>query len=68
MERSGNMADSFVRALLITNPKSGHGGVDLTDAVTVLQANGWDITVRQKLHGDMARDLAREAVEKVSMS
>lgn len=57
------MADSFVRALLITNPKSGHGGVDLTDAVTILQANGWDITVRQKLHGDMATDLARDAVE-----
>ena len=57
------MADSFVRACLITNPKSGRGGVDLSDALTVLQANGWDVTVRQKLKGGMAEDLAREAVK-----
>ena len=54
------MADSFVRACLITNPKSGRGGVDLSEALTVLQANGWDVTVRQKLKGGMAEDLARE--------
>ena len=57
------MAESFIRALLITNPKSGHGGVDLSDAMTVLRANGWDVTVRQKLHSDMAEELAREAVD-----
>ena len=57
------MADPFVRACLITNPKSGRGGVDLSDALTVLQANGWDVTVRQKLKGGMAEDLAREAVK-----
>ncbi len=57
------MAESFVRALLVTNPKAGQGGVDLTDAMTVLQSNGWDVTVRQKLHGDMAIDLASQAVE-----
>ena len=57
------MADSFVRACLITNPKSGRGGVDLSEALTVLQANGWDVTVRQKLKGGMAEDLAREAVK-----
>jgi diacylglycerol kinase (ATP) len=55
------MVDSFTRALLIINPKSGHGGVDLSDALTVLRANGWDVTVRQKLHGDMAKELAHEA-------
>ena len=62
-DEEGKMADSFVRACLITNPKSGRGGVDLSDALTVLQANGWDVTVRQKLKGGMAEDLAREAVK-----
>jgi YegS/Rv2252/BmrU family lipid kinase len=57
------MAESFIRALLIINPKAGHGGVDLSDAMTILRSNGWDVTVRQKLHGDMAEDLAREAAD-----
>ena len=57
------MAEHFTRACLITNPKSGRGGVDLTEALTVLQANGWDVTVRQKLKGGMAEDLAREAAK-----
>jgi YegS/Rv2252/BmrU family lipid kinase len=57
------VADHFIRACLITNPKSGRGGVDLSEALTVLQANGWDVTVRQKLKGGMAEILAREAVK-----
>lgn len=57
------MAEHFTRACLITNPRSGRGGVDLTEALTVLQANGWDVTVRQKLKGGMAEDLAREAAK-----
>lgn len=57
------MPDHFTRACLITNPKSGHGGVDLSEALTVLQANGWDVTVRQKLKGGMAEELARDAAE-----
>lgn len=57
------MAENFIRACLITNPKSGRGGVDLSEALTVLQANGWDVTVRQKLRGGMAEDLAREAAK-----
>jgi diacylglycerol kinase (ATP) len=57
------MSDHFTRACLITNPKSGRGGVDLSEALTVLQANGWDVTVRQKLKGGMAEALAREAVK-----
>jgi YegS/Rv2252/BmrU family lipid kinase len=55
------MSDSFTRACLIVNPKSGRGAVDLSAALTVLQANGWDVSVRQKLKGGMAEDLAREA-------
>lgn len=58
------MSDSFVRACLITNPKSGRGGVDLSEALTVLQANGWDVTVCQKLKGGMAEELARDAARK----
>lgn len=57
------MTDHFVRACLITNPKSGRGGVDLSAALPVLQANGWDVTVRQKLKGGMAEDLARQAAK-----
>ncbi|HEV8193181.1 MAG TPA: diacylglycerol kinase family protein, partial [Ktedonobacterales bacterium] len=50
-----------VRACLITNPKSGRGGVDLSEAVTVLRAHGWEVVVRQKLHGGHATELAQEA-------
>ena len=51
-----------VRACLIINPKSGRGGVDLSAALTVLQAHGWEVAVRRKLHGGHATELAREAV------
>lgn len=61
--RAKDMADHFTRACLITNPKSGRGGVDLSEALTVLQANGWDVTVRQKLKGGMAEELARDAAK-----
>lgn len=54
-------AKHHVRACLITNPRSGHGGVDLTEALRVLDAQGWDVAVRQKLHGGHATQLAREA-------
>jgi YegS/Rv2252/BmrU family lipid kinase len=51
-----------VRACLIINPKSGRGGVDLSEALTVLQAHGWEVAVRRKLHGGHATELAQEAV------
>lgn len=54
-------AKLHVRACLITNPRSGHGGVNLTEALRVLDAQGWEVTVRQKLHGGHATQLAREA-------
>ncbi|MGZ3668161.1 MAG: YegS/Rv2252/BmrU family lipid kinase [Ktedonobacterales bacterium] len=50
-----------VRACLITNPRSGRGGIDLTEALRVLDAQGWEVAVRQKLHGGHATQLAREA-------
>lgn len=56
------MIEHDVRACLITNPRSGRGGVDLSDALTVLQAHGWEVVVRQKVHGGQATELAREAV------
>lgn len=52
-----------VRACLITNPRSGHGGVNLTEALRVLDAQGWDFVVQQKLHGGHATQLAREAAQ-----
>ncbi len=55
------MAERYVRACLITNPRSGRGGIDLTDVLTILRGHGWHVTVRQKLHGGAAADLAREA-------
>lgn len=57
------MVERNVRACLITNPRSGRGGIDLSDVLPVLWANGWDATVRQKLHGGHATTLAREAAE-----
>jgi diacylglycerol kinase family enzyme len=51
-----------VRACLITNPRSGRGGVDLSDALAVLHGHGWEVSVREKRHGGGATDLARQAV------
>ncbi len=56
------MPDRMIRACLIMNPKSGHGGVNLAEALTVLGEHGWDVVVRQKLHGGHATELAREAL------
>lgn len=56
------MANRVVRACLITNPRSGRGGIDLTEPLQVLQAHGWDVSVRHKMHGGQATVLAREAV------
>jgi YegS/Rv2252/BmrU family lipid kinase len=55
------MTDCAVRACLITNPRSGRGGIDLSSVLPVLAAHNWQVTVRQKLHGGEATKLAREA-------
>lgn len=57
------MADPTVKACLITNPRSGRGGIDLSEVLTILQGNRWEVTVRQKLHGGHATELAREAAQ-----
>lgn len=57
------MNGNGVRACLITNPRSGRGGIDPSEAIAVLRAHGWDVTVRQKLHGGDATKLAREAAQ-----
>ncbi len=51
------------KACLITNPKSGQGSLDLSEALTLLQAQGWEITLRQKTQGGEATELARQAVQ-----
>lgn len=56
------MERGAVRACLIINPKSGRGSVDLSEALTVLRAHGWEVAVRRKLHGGHATELAQEAV------
>lgn len=56
------MVHHTVRACLITNPRSGHGGVDLSAVLPVLRAHGWEPVVRQKLRGGQATELARDAV------
>ena len=50
-----------MRARLITNPRSGRGHVDLSPVMRVLQTHGWDVDVRQKLHGGHATELAEQA-------
>src|SRR5690348_3638118 len=57
------MNSSDVRACLITNPKSGRGRLDHSEAITILRAHDWDVTVRQKRHGGDATKLARAAVQ-----
>ncbi|MBN9388134.1 MAG: diacylglycerol kinase family lipid kinase [Chloroflexi bacterium] len=52
-----------IKACLITNPRSGRGGIDLTQVLPILKAHGWDVTVRSKLKGGMATTLARQAAE-----
>ena len=42
--------------------RAGRGSVDLSEAITVLQAHGWEVAVRQKLHGGHATELACNAV------
>lgn len=56
------MKRHVVRACLITNPRSGRGGVDLSTVLPALRAHGWEPVVRQKLHGGHATELARDAV------
>ncbi|HEV2461617.1 MAG TPA: diacylglycerol kinase family protein, partial [Ktedonobacterales bacterium] len=55
------MTDRAIKACLITNRKSGRGGVDLSAALMILHEHGWDVAVRQKLKGDHATKLAKEA-------
>ncbi|OJV90083.1 MAG: hypothetical protein BGO39_01545 [Chloroflexi bacterium 54-19] len=48
---------------MITNPRSGRGGIDLSPVIPVLKAHGWEVEVRHKLKGGMATELAREAAK-----
>lgn len=57
------MGNRVVRACLITNPRSGLGGIDLSEPLEVLQAHGWQVAVRHKLHGGQATELARQAAK-----
>lgn len=56
-------ASSVIRCRLITNPRSGRGGVDLSAPLAILREHGWDVSIRQKLHSGHATELAREAVQ-----
>ena len=55
------MMQSTIKARLITNPRSGRGGVDLSGSLSILREHGWDVSIRQKLHGGHATELAQEA-------
>ena len=57
------MSKHRVRACLIVNSRSGGGRVDFSEAMLALQANGWEIDVRQKLHRGYAVGLAQQAVD-----
>jgi YegS/Rv2252/BmrU family lipid kinase len=57
------MLPPTVRACLITNPRGGRGALDLTPALPVLRAAGWEVVVRQKTKGGEAMELARAAAE-----
>ncbi len=55
------MTQSAIKARLITNPRSGRGGVDLSGPLSILREHGWDVSIRQKLYGGHATELAQEA-------
>jgi len=55
------MASQPIRACLIINPRSGRDSIDLSEALLVLRAHGWEVDVRQKMHGGQAAKLARSA-------
>lgn len=55
------MKGDSVRACLIINPRSGRGGIDLTEPLRILEAHGWEVDVRQKTHGGQATEIARYA-------
>ncbi|MGH2344140.1 MAG: diacylglycerol/lipid kinase family protein [Chloroflexota bacterium] len=57
------MSSTAVKACLITNPRSGRGPIDLTDALAVLRAQGWDVRVREKRRGGEATKLAQAAAD-----
>src|SRR5579872_2554650 len=59
--RRQGMSKHAVRACLIVNPRSGGGGVDLSEALHVLAANHWQVAIREKLRKGYAVKLAREA-------
>lgn len=52
-----------IRACLIVNPRSGRGGIDLSKVLPILEAHGWEVTIRHKLKGGMATAFAREAAQ-----
>jgi YegS/Rv2252/BmrU family lipid kinase len=54
---------SAIKCRLITNPRSGLGGADLSAPLAILREHGWDVSIRQKLHGGHATELASEAVQ-----
>lgn len=58
------MPEQTVRACLITNPRSGRGGVDLSAVLPILRARGWGLTLREKLHGGHATEIAAEAARR----
>ncbi|GAC1627003.1 MAG: diacylglycerol kinase family lipid kinase [Chloroflexota bacterium] len=50
-----------MRVCLIANPRSRDGGIDLSEAILVLEAQGWSVDVWQKRHKGDATRLARKA-------
>jgi YegS/Rv2252/BmrU family lipid kinase len=50
-----------LRVCLITNPRAGRGGINLSQVLPVLRDQGWEVTVRHKEHGGHATELAQEA-------
>jgi YegS/Rv2252/BmrU family lipid kinase len=57
------MARQYVRACLITNPRSGRGSLDLTEVLSILCGHGWEVDVREKRKGGGATELARTAAQ-----
>jgi YegS/Rv2252/BmrU family lipid kinase len=57
------MAKKRVRALIVYNPRSGKGDVDISPALEVFDEQGWELTIRQKQHEGDGTRLARKAAK-----
>lgn len=59
----GKSGKKRARAMVIYNPHSGKGNVDIEPALRVLRDEGWELTIREKRHDGEGTHHAQKAVQ-----